>query len=623
MSREVLDKWCERGILALVAGVLVLAAGLTGAVRVQDFAWVQGLVVIATACWILRFWLNPSHRLQWPPVCWAVVAFAGYAVLRYSQAPVEYVARKELFRILLYAWLFFIVLNNLHRQETTAYLVGALLVLGSLLAVYAIYQFLTDSSTVWHFPRPPQYKGRGSGTFICPNHLAGFLEMLLPVAMALVLMSRSKAVTKVFYGYMALVLLAGIGVSISRGGWVATGLTLMIFFAFLFRQRGYRLVVGLSVVVILIVGAVYIMQAREVQKRFVRMFTPGQLHDARVRPVLWRPAWQMWQDHFWLGVGPAHFDVRFPAYRPPELQTRPLYVHNDYLNALADWGAVGGGILLGGLVCVGFGVARTLRYVHRNQNDLAARRSDRAAYVLGLSLGLVAILFHSAVDFSLQIPANALLAVTLAASLSSHLRFATDRYWFSPRWIGRLVATVIGLAVAVFFCREGRRGYREGTLLLAAETAASETAQITAYRAAYQVEPRNADTVAKLAEILRLRSWEGNEHWEALIQEAMRWFELAMRLNPHDSYPVLRYGMCLDWLQRSAEADACFERATALDANSYYVAILRGWHEIQKGDYAAAKRWLERSIEIQWWENPLAYNYLAIVNRRLPAADKP
>ena len=46
--------------------------------------------------------------------------------------------------------------------------------------------------------------------------------------------------------------------------------------------------------------------------------------------------------------------------------------------------------------------------------------------MLGASLGLAAILAHSAVDFNMHIPANAILAITLMALLSSHLRFATE-----------------------------------------------------------------------------------------------------------------------------------------------------------------------------------------------------
>ena len=119
MNREALDRWCERGILALVLAILVLGPLSAGAVRTLPFLIIQALTLGAMLLWGARFWLNPRPQLLWPPICWAVVAFTGYAIARYLQADIEYVARQELIRILVYAFLFFAILNNLHRQEST------------------------------------------------------------------------------------------------------------------------------------------------------------------------------------------------------------------------------------------------------------------------------------------------------------------------------------------------------------------------------------------------------------------------------------------------------------------------------------------------------------------------
>jgi hypothetical protein len=46
-----------------------------------------------------------------------------------------------------------------------------------------------------------------------------------------------------------------------------------------------------------------------------------------------------------------------------------------------------------------------------------------------------------------------------------------------------------------------------------------------------------------------------------------------------------------------------------------------GLHYVQIGDFAAAKPWFERSLRLQWENNPIARNYLQIVhNRMLEAA---
>src|SRR5450759_2795448 len=75
------------------------------------------------------------------------------------------------------------------------------------------------------------------------------------------------------------------------------------------------------------------------------------------------------------------------------------------------------------------------------------------------------------------------------------------------------------------------------------------------------------------------------------------WFELGMRLNPYDTYNPMRYGMCLHWMGRHAEAEPFFEKALKLDPNNYYVVAHEGWHRVQLGDYAGAKLWFEKSLK--------------------------
>src|SRR5579859_5909325 len=190
MNREVVERWCERGILALVLGILVFGPLAFGAVRGLDFAVIQGLTVGVMLLWALRLWVEPRPRLLWPPVCWAVLAFALYAVGRYLAADVEYLARREMLQVLVYAFLFLAVLNNLHRQESTQIITFTLIFLAMAISGYAVYQFLADSHYVWRFQT--LYPHRGSGTYICPNHLGGFLEMLLPLGLTYTISGRLK-----------------------------------------------------------------------------------------------------------------------------------------------------------------------------------------------------------------------------------------------------------------------------------------------------------------------------------------------------------------------------------------------------------------------------------------------
>jgi hypothetical protein len=327
---------------------------------------------------------------------------------------------------------------------------------------------------------------------------------------------------------------------------------------------------------------------------------------------------QMWRDHFWWGVGPAHYDYRFREYRPESVQMSPDRAHNDYLNLLADWGAAGGIIVLAGMVTFGAGLRKTWKYVRPSENDFGRSMSNRFAFFLGASAGLFALAVHSVVDFNLHIPANAILGVTLLALLSSNLRFATERHWLGARLPVKMLATLALVAgVAYLSCQGWRRG-QEAVWLARAELLPNfSTQRAAALNTAFEFELMNFETAYNIAECFRTQSFDGGQNYEDLAKTAMQWYARGMKLNPHDGYIYLRYGMCLDWLDKHDEAGPYFNRADALDPNGYYTEANIGWHYVQAGDYAAARAWLERSLRLDERGNDMARFYLDTVERKL------
>lgn len=624
MDRERLDKYCEKGILGLVLAILVFGPLANGAVSTPEFLVLQTLGLGVLALWLARAWLRASYRVLWPPACWGVLAFAAYALWRYTQADIEYVARQEVIRVWLYTGLFLAIVNNLHRQESTQHVVTGLVFLGLALAGYAIYQFVTGTDKVWHLLgglhlKPPSYLKRASGTFIYPNALACLLGMIVPVALAFVFAGRLGHANKVVWAYAALVMLVGIGVTLSRAGWAATALALLSFFIVLIRHRHYRLFAIVALVVLAAGGWTFTRKAQASQERFKQLLHPSNVEGSRL--ALWRPTFELWQQAPWFGVGPAHFDHRFPTVRPQIIQARPLRAHNDYLNTLADWGIVGFGLVAAAWGLVLAGALKTWKYAQRDQDSLAIKPSNRTALVLGAVSGLVAVLLHSCADFNMHIPANAITAVTLLGLLTGHMRFASDRYWWSGGGRARLAVSLLCLAGLAYLGRQAIRHASEHRWL--ARAAAAERsfgARLEALKRAHAIEPRNPQTTYNIGEALRTQGWAGGDGAEQLIEEAATWFRRGMELNRHDAYQPLRYGMCLDWLGRTEEATPYFERAGQLDPNGYYVVALLGWHEIQRGDWQRAKTYFERSLELTYnpyLPNPVAKSYLEIVQRRL------
>jgi tetratricopeptide (TPR) repeat protein len=326
----------------------------------------------------------------------------------------------------------------------------------------------------------------------------------------------------------------------------------------------------------------------------------------------------MWRDHFWWGVGPAHYDYCFREYRPQSIQLSPDRAHNDYLNLLADWGMAGGIIVLAGMVTFGAGLRKIWKHVRPSENDFGRGLSNRFAFFLGASAGLLALAVHSTVDFNLHIPANAILGVTLLALLSSNLRFATQRHWMSARLPVKMLATLALVAGVAYLSRQGwRRGHEAVWLARAEQSPVYSPAQTAYLKKAFAVELMNFETAYNIGEAYRIQSFDGGQNYEDLAKTAMQWYTRSMKLNPYDGYNYLRYGMCLDWLEKHDEAGPYFNRADALDPNSYYTAANIGWHYVQAGNYAAARPWLERSLRLDWQGNDMARFYRDNVERKL------
>ena len=620
MNREAMDKFCERGILALLLAILVFSPLAMGAVGAPEFLIVQGLTIGVMLLWALRLWAGPKPQLLWPPICWAVLAFTIYAVARYLTADIEYVARKEMIQVLMYAFLFFAIVNNLYRQEAAQIIGFTLIFLAMVISACAVYQLLTHSNRVWNSISP--YAGRASGTYISPNHLAGFLEMLLPLAAAYVLAGRMKTVMRIFLGYAALVVSAGLAVTFSRGGWVAAAAGLLALLGILLGHRQHR-IPALLLLVVLIGGGmwftnIYLEKTPAYVSRMEGTVNTGQV-ELDLRGDMWAAEEQMWMDHFWWGVGPAHYDYRFREYRPAHIQSRPDRVHNDYLNLLTDWGAVGGMIVLAGMAAFAAGLWETRKHVRRAEKDLGGRgTSNRFAFFLGASAGLLALAVHSVVDFNLHIPANAILGVTLLALLTSNLRFATERYWLSARLPVRMLATVaLACGIAYLGWQGWRRANEYAWLRRAQSPSLLALERAALLEKAFAAEPEDFETAYNIGEAYRIQSFEGNSDYQKQAESAIRWYAQGMKLDPFDGYNALRTGMCLDWLDRHAEAGPFFRAAESLDPNGYFTAANTGWHYIQTGDYLAAREWLERSLRLEWNENVISRSYLDWVDQKL------
>jgi len=111
-----------------------------------------------------------------------------------------------------------------------------------------------------------------------------------------------------------------------------------------------------------------------------------------------------------LGWGLGAFPVVYPQFRTFYTNFFVNEAHNDYLQLLIEMGVLGFGTMLWFLITL---YRRAIKKIGKWEAEMSG------AVALACLLGLSGILVHSAVDFNLQIPANAALFYVLCTVAAS------------------------------------------------------------------------------------------------------------------------------------------------------------------------------------------------------------
>ncbi len=179
--------------------------------------------------------------------------------------------------------------------------------------------------------------GRMAGTLGSPNVAAGYFSLLLAPAFSL-LFARVNHLSRMAALFTFVIGLAGLFFTISRGGWLAFAISMLIFGLMAWLKGRLPTWAVVSILFLAAVGlALFGGKAFD-------LLTGMRTNAAMARIPLMKLAWRMIEDHPFLGVGANNYVYNMRRYLLPELTRGFLYVvHNKYLLVWAETGL--GGIL--------------------------------------------------------------------------------------------------------------------------------------------------------------------------------------------------------------------------------------------------------------------------------------
>lgn len=430
-----------------------------------------------------------------------------------------------------------------------------------------------------------QFLGRASGSFGIPNSLAALLLLLLPVGGVLALRRGASVVARVWWGWVTLVLAFGLVLTISRGAWLGLGLALAAWPLLKGEWSWARRAKICLATLLACAGAAttVAMISPAVRERFVQL---GRESGELSRPILWRAAGKLFAENPATGTGAGSFNTAFERHRPARFLDEPQWAHNDYLNTLSDYGAIGFVLFFGVAVVIAVRAVHRATEPKREGNVWFVASEVRAA----LGIGLLAFALQLFVDFHFKIPALALAfavcaALALPPGKNPVARVpAPGRSEKKGRWLVAALAVACATWPGATLLRaEGLRYSARQFLDRVATVAASEQPVALARAVA---DLRQATTLASahggawgdLSFALQLQARGAPARARDLAKSAEHAARRALACSVAVPEFWLWLGVALDMQGRWPEAQTAFERALQLAPNRVQAWYYLGYH---------------------------------------------
>ncbi|NCY22186.1 hypothetical protein EBX31_09565 [bacterium] len=553
------------------------------------------------------------------------LGYAGWAVLR---APCEYFGRLEWLLASVYGAVFLAVRHQLPTRKMIPWILGALVAVALLTELFGFLHFRVGTYPIgpvpllgWEMVPRPDYEERMSGTFGCPNHFGNYLVQAGLAALTLAIWPGLPWAARILAGWAVPALAAGVFFSISRGSWLAW-VTANGVWLFRWLRRGPLNALGRGAVLLvaggLLLGGYGAARGDSaVMARWQKIIGQGEgvakflSGEGDFRLALAKDGLAIWQKAPWFGTGPGSFDIEHQRLSTWSYGTRAVYTHNDYVNTLSDYGAVGAALVaLFWLFLAAFLWRRTR----------TRERGSAADACTGMGWAvMVAMLIHALVDFNYHVPATAISSFLL-------LGLATTVTWGERGRAGARVWNSCFLGMALLGM--GLTGWQGGKTWAGwnsvpekAEQAAKLTEEELAEcgRKADASDPRSPVLAEVLGDAYRLKLVElyfspqpdsptgremRQENERRLAEAAIHWYREQEKRSPKDDVAFVRRAGVLDLQGKFSEAAPLYLLALQQRPHSVFFQTSYGNHLWRKGDTEGAQKQFEKALELPGLHRP-------------------
>jgi O-antigen/teichoic acid export membrane protein/O-antigen ligase len=298
----------------------------------------KGVGAIAVAAWGLD-WAVKRRPILTTPQLWLIIAFLLWTAVSICFAVSLKAALVISLRYVMFATLFFLVLQTVRGDRRRAdVLVRILIIAAAMASIIGLIAFFSHHVL------------RASGPIHDPNDFAFILGSSTPLAIYLIRWGPTRW-SKLRWGLALAVILACTLVTFSRSA--LTGLAVAALWLLATRRLRLRWLLGTIVLLAVSAAAALLFAPRVVQTAFAQK---SHVAGANIsdRLAFYRVELNEWEHYPVTGVGPGNFVYRVYQYGPATRESLPypydvLTVSGEeaYLVILAEQGAVGLALFLG------------------------------------------------------------------------------------------------------------------------------------------------------------------------------------------------------------------------------------------------------------------------------------
>ena len=376
--------------------------------------WSEAVLEIGAAVlllvWVGKALTDGELKLVWNPLLWPLLGFWLVAALQLilGFTAVPFLTRIELLKYSALLALFFLCVQSYRTRAHWRNFIWFLLSLGFAVSLFAILQHFTFNGKLY-WVRELQYGGIPFGPFVNRNHFAGLMELLIPPGLAIQILGAERRDQLPLVTLFTLLPIGALFLSASRGGIISFVAEMVFLTILIVARRREKKVLG-AAAVISILGAMLVSWLG-IGAALDRFATYKKLETSEGRRVeMLHESLRIFQDHRILGTGLGTLQEVFPLYETVYDGLVVNHSHNDYAEALAETGAIGGlcGLLF---LVILFWMSWKILNVEGDPRSFA--------YHAGALVACLGLLVHAGVDFNFHIPSNALVFLLQSVLASS------------------------------------------------------------------------------------------------------------------------------------------------------------------------------------------------------------